>query len=219
MPWHRRAAPEIRRAAAQALSLVVPPRCGVCGAPCESDVALCHDCEQELIGPPLEFSVPGIDAGWAATDYDGVGRRLVAALKFDNRLALARAAAAAMAAAAPGEWSERGGLQPLLVPVPASPRRERMRGFDSAYALARLLMHEIGLGMTYCLERRDGPRQVGRSRAERLAGPQVFCRDPAMPSLLLVDDVVTTGATLAACAAALRHAGCERVLALTFARA
>ncbi|MGV1050451.1 MAG: ComF family protein, partial [Solirubrobacterales bacterium] len=70
-----------------------------------------------------------------------------------------------------------------------------------------------------CLARRGSGRQVGRRRAERLAHPPRIRATGAAPrSVMLVDDVLTTGATLSACARALRAAGATRVVAVTFAR-
>ena len=70
-----------------------------------------------------------------------------------------------------------------------------------------------------CLARRGAGRQVGRRRAERLGSPPRIEAPAAVPrSVLLVDDVLTTGATLSACARALREAGALRVVAVTFAR-
>jgi predicted amidophosphoribosyltransferase len=106
------------------------------------------------------------------------------------------------------------------VPVPTSRRRTLARGFDPAATLASSLGAATGLPVERCLRRRrGGARQVGRTRRERLGSPpQVIAVGAAPPSAVLVDDVLTTGATLSACAAALRRAGAIRVVALTFAR-
>ncbi|HEX5375455.1 MAG TPA: phosphoribosyltransferase family protein, partial [Solirubrobacterales bacterium] len=75
------------------------------------------------------------------------------------------------------------------------------------------------LPLAACLRRSGGGRQVGRRRADRLGHPpQVHVRGEVPRSVLLVDDVLTTGATLSACARALRSAGAVRVVAITFTR-
>jgi predicted amidophosphoribosyltransferase len=164
--------------------------------------------------PSQCFLIPGADGAWAAAPYDGIPRRLIAALKFGKRFALARVAAEAMASAIPAD------LEPgPLVPVPPDPLRHRWRGFDPATAIAEELAGALELPLPHCLVRAHSRRQVGRSRAERLAGPSVQAAADVPAEATLVDDVATTGATLAACAAALRAAGAERVLALAFARA
>ncbi len=140
---------------------------------------------------------------------------LVAALKFGARLPLAGSAGAVIAARAPADLMEG-----TIVPVPAAPARRRWRGFDAAEAIAAALSAETGLPLSPCLRRSQGRRQVGRPRSERLASPpRVRLADRPPAAAVLLDDVVTTGATLGACARALRSGGCGRVVALTFARA
>ena len=153
---------------------------------------------------------------WAALEYEGPARALVGALKFRGALALADPMAALMVAAAPGER-----LCGALVPVPLHPARRRRRGFNQAERLAAALGRRAGLPVAECLVRGGSRvRQVGRDRVERLGGPagSIRARGPVPAHAVLVDDVITTGATLAACAAVLRAAGSEEVRALVFAR-
>jgi ComF family protein len=118
-----------------------------------------------------------------------------------------------------------------LVPVPLHPRRLRSRGYNQAAAIADALARRAGLEVADCLARTGPPvTQVGRDRSERRAGPagaiEARTAAPALSAegsatperVLLVDDVVTTGATLAACRAALLAAGSVEVAAVAFAR-
>jgi predicted amidophosphoribosyltransferase len=163
---------------------------------------------------PVRATPPGLDVCWSVGPYAGVLRDLVTALKFGSLTAVARVAARAMARA-PGELPEG-----VLVPVPAAPRRLRRRGFDPAGEIARALAELRGLPLTECLRRADGPRQVGRPRAERTSLPprvRLAGSRPPPRRAILVDDVWTTGATLTACAQALRAGGSVRVAAITLA--
>jgi predicted amidophosphoribosyltransferase len=144
---------------------------------------------------------------------------MVAGLKFQGARGLARPMAAQIAAAAP-----RGLLAGVaLVPVPLHPRRAASRGYNQAFELADRLARLTGLPLADCLERSGPPTtQVGRGREERahsISGRvRVEAGRQAPNSVLIVDDVITTGSTVGACAQALRAAGTVHVTALAYAR-
>lgn len=200
------------------IAVAAPPRCGACGRGCGTGAALCHECETEILGAGAIVAAgpPGIDLAVAAAHYEGAARLLAHGLKYGRRLQLAAFAAERIAAACP-----EGELAGTLVPVPAAPWRGRWRGFDPAEEIALALARQTGLPFHgSCLRRGRGPRQVGRPRRERLAEPpRVALRGRQAPrSVLLVDDVHTTGTTLEACARALRAGSAQRVVALVVAR-
>lgn len=154
-----------------------------------------------------------LDEGYAPLPYEGPGRRLVAALKFHRLLVVAELGASLIVAGAPPDV-----LDGAIVPVPPSPLRFARRGFDPAAELARAVSGASGLTVVPCLRRLDGRPQRGRSRRRRLSAPPRFAIGAPVPErCLLLDDVTTTGATLNACAAALRRAGCLRINAVTLA--
>jgi ComF family protein len=151
--------------------------------------------------------------------FEGPARSLVHALKFRAALGVADVMAAQVVAGAP-----RGLLEApaVLVPVPTHGVRRRARGFDHAEQLARALAARTELQVARCLVRSGAPtRQAGSSRAARRAPGRIEIRVRGDPpsSVVLVDDVHTTGATLEACARELRRAGAYTVCAVTYARA
>ncbi len=203
------------RMLARALSLLAPPLCAACGEPCAAPDPICSSCQHALAaarGGTAEL--PGVGAVIWAAEYAGVARDLVTALKFGHRLQLATTLAEEIAAAVePAPFTE-------IVPVPAAPSRLRYRGFDPAAMIATELARALGVPMAQRLRRADGPRQVGRPRSERVAAPPRVTASAAAPDrILLVDDVLTTGATLVACSAALRTTGTTEIRAAVFARA
>ena len=158
---------------------------------------------------------PGRDAiarvSWAAP-YDGVARELVAALKFVD-------ASPSPTWRPPRSPPRRAARRRPRRAGPAAPLRLRRRGFDPGELIAARLTARLGLELVPCLARRSGRRQVGRRRAERLArAPRIRSIAPPPRRVLLVDDVLTTGATLGACAEALRDAGAAEIEAAVFAR-
>jgi ComF family protein len=197
-------------------AILAPPLCWSCQAPARRGAPLCAGCRRRLgflAREPVALS--GVRV-WAPVAYEGPGRDLVRALKFGGAVALAAEMAALIVASAPD-----GLLCGALVPVPLHPVRLRKRGFNQAFVLADAIARRTGLAVADCLRRRGaGPAQVGLGRRARLAGPagSIEARGPVPRKALIVDDVVTTGATLAACGAALRTAGAAEVAAVAFAR-
>ena len=195
-------------------AVAAPPRCAACGSACPAAAVLCARCGAELRSSRalVDGTIPGVELAVAAAEHTGCPREIAHALKFGRRLALARLAAEAIVRACP----ERE-LAGAIVPVPAAHWRWRWRGFDPAEEIALALAARAGLPYRPCLRRAGGPRQVGRSRTARIADPPRVRAAGAVPRrALVVDDVWTTGATLCACAGALRAAGAMEVIALTF---
>jgi ComF family protein len=186
------------------LSLVAPPLCAGCGAGAGRAEPLCAECRARLRWIRGTLWAEGVPV-WVALAYEGGARGLVRALKFRRVAGVASTMAAQVAAGVPDELLAGA----TLVPVPIHPARLRRRGFNQAELLARELAARRGCAVADCLER-VGPRgaQVGRGREERLAAVHVRVRPGASvpPRVLVVDDVMTTGATVRACATALGSA-------------
>ncbi|MDQ3675824.1 MAG: ComF family protein [Actinomycetota bacterium] len=218
---------------AQLVALVVPPCCAACRAPglraCD---ALCPPCRRALPWLPAATCercalprpcrrCPAADAAferaWAQVAYEGVARDAVRALKFARARLLADVMAAQIAACAPPALLCGG----TLVAVPAHPRRRRSRGFDPAELLAASLARRTGLPLERALRRdASAARQLGATRSQRRDVDRLgfAAWGPSPQRAVLIDDVHTTGATLDACAAALRAAGARRIVAVTWAR-
>jgi predicted amidophosphoribosyltransferase len=224
-----------RSALARLTGLLAPPACWACGAGVAVGQPLCWACRAQLrflrgprcprCGLPApcgrRCSPPGaaLAQAWAPVAFEGPARALVHALKFRGALAVADAMAAQIVAGAPPGLLA---APAALVPVPTHPLRRRVRGFDHADRLAAAIATRTGLPVAPCLTRGGAPtRQAGSSRAARRAPGRIQLRvrgDPPFEAVL-VDDVHTTGATLEACASALRRAGAYTVCAVAYARA
>lgn len=198
------------------LARLLPPLCLICQSPTgTSDSLLCPACARGLdsLHPVRPLPPPGLTNAWAAAPHEGIARDLVAALKFRRLLPAADVAAQLIAARIPSELL----FEREVVPVPPAPLRRAWRGYDPAGELALALARLTGTPLSACLRRRGSGRQRGRGRGERLANaPRIEARGRVPERPLLLDDVMTTGATLAASAAALRSAGALDVKAVTF---
>jgi predicted amidophosphoribosyltransferase len=195
---------------------LLPALCAACGRSCRPGGTLCSRCARRLAAAePLAGSGPqGLDRSWSSAAHEGVARDLVTALKFRQLLPVAELIAERIEWLAPASL-----LSGTIVPAPTARLRTLARGFDPAGEIAAALAQRLDLPLSPCLTRSGGGRQVGKRRAQRIGHPpHVRPRGEVPRSVLVVDDVLTTGATLAACARALRSAGAIRVVAITFTR-
>lgn len=220
-----------------ALDWVYPPQCAVCGMP---GYPLCLDCKNEInyitgkICPICGASIrqsalrcddcmkrlPAFDAVRSLAFYGGVIRECIHSLKYENNRSLGKYFAQLLCPII----SQEAWLINAVIPVPLSKERLKERGYNQAAAIAHPLALFLELPFQpYGLEQvRDTRSQVGLSAEERRMN--VIGAFKAIPELvhhkniLLIDDVMTTGATLESCAQVLKEAGSEKVYCLTVAR-
>ena len=182
------------------------PRCARCGQLTAIDVERCPECPGARLHCTHAFG------------YRGPIPEIVNAFKDRNRTDLARPLAALVADQVPPPVAGT-----VLVPVPLSTRRHRERGYNQAEILARALGTRWGMEARNLLERtHDGPHQRGAGRDARAAqvrGAFALRRGVVgIEHVVLIDDVHTTGATLAACARAFRSSGVNVITAIAVAR-
>ena len=208
------------------LDLIYPPRCPFCGRVLEvwEDEGLCHQCQKTLpwqleVGKQVDFCARCFSPLW----YQGSVRRGMEQFKFRGGQIHARLFGTLMAQCLQNRWQKP---MDLITWVPLSRKRLRERGYDQAELLARRVGEVTGLPVTAALVKTRNTKAQSSLDADdsRKANVQgvYACRpgvDLAGKRVILVDDVATSGSTLAECAACLRKAGAVSVVALTLARA
>ena len=234
-------------ALAPLVDLVFPPRCPLCGDALSNQGGLCSDCWAELVIPgepccatcsrPFREDIAGEssqcgvclahpplhDGIAAATLYNDASRKLILAFKHGRKIALASQLGHLMAAKLP----DAGDPSPLLVPVPLHRWRLWMRGFNQAVLLARTLeRHGKGRCAVDVLVRQKSTPMLGgmtSSARERILRGAIrinprWAQTVRGCDVVLVDDVLTSGATTNVCVKALRKAGARTVTIACFAR-
>lgn len=206
------------------LDLVFPPHCVACD---RIGAWICPTCLQMLPDQPILAA----DAWWGDRGHLTTLRSLslhefplreaVHGLKYGGMRVLAQPLAEILAR----RWENISPTIDMVVPIPLHGARRRRRGYNQARLLASAFCQRSGLPLAdgVVIRQRNTPSQVGRSRAERQRNMRgaFRCIDDALrgKSLLLIDDVCTTGATLDACAQALLQGGANQVHAFTLTRA
>jgi ComF family protein len=221
----------LHRLASTALDLAFPAACSGCG---REGPPLCAVCLPALdarlalpggtpIGLPADIPAPLLQLEWCAP-FTGPVRDAIHDLKYSGERRLAEPLGEAVAR----RWRRVGQGAEVVVPVPVHAERERYRGYDQATLIAAAVARRLGLPLALALERGRATIaqfELGRDeRAANVAGAFRLRSDRAAARavigcwVLLVDDVVTTGATLAACATTLRRGGAAAVSAIAVAR-
>ncbi|MFC0681373.1 ComF family protein [Lysobacter korlensis] len=194
----------VRSALLDAWAVLAPVECAGCGRP---DRAVCRSCRAALEPALVRRSLPDGTPAVAALDYTGVLRAMVLGYKEGDRTDTARVLAGPLAMAVAAARDLPGGAAAELVPVPTSAAAYRRRGYDPV----RLLLRRARLPACRVLRRTRGriaQKALGSGERRRNAAGTMRARRPlGGRTFVLVDDVLTTGATLQECVRAVRAAG------------
>lgn len=201
-----------RRVIRETVAFLVPVVCAGCG---ENDVSVCATCRDALCNSILTRTLDGVPV-YSAAHYSGRVKRMLLAVKRDGRVDAASALGIALHAAITAALADAEGRGIELATVPASLRSRQRRGFVPV----DLMVRRAGFGRSRVLAWRRRPRdQIGLGRAQRtenLAGA-IRSKNVRGRRFIVVDDVVTSGATLSECVRALRLSGGEIVACATVA--
>ena len=198
------------------VDLVFPPTCSGCG---RVDFRFCNECLKELQSYPLEFQFVSSGAlhGLASTGiYDGLLGQAIRALKYDRVTGLA----AHLAERLKRTYEQTHWPIDLIMPVPLAERRREDRGYNQSALLASCMSQHFAIPCRTDLMRRiretdQQARLSGEQRMENVRNAFEASDEVAGLSILLIDDVVTTGSTLSECARALKSERAKAVYGLT----
>lgn len=196
----------MRTALADALTLLLPVDCAGCDAP---DTVLCDACCAALAPDPTRRRLDDGLVVWSGLRFDGVPARVIRALKEEGRAGLAAPLANALRSAVDAAAAGETRRPPILVPLPTSRGAHLRRGYRVPDLLARRTGCPVLPLLRHSGRTRDQRGLDRASRRDNVAGAFAVRRAQGVERVVLVDDVVTTGATLGEAARVLRIAGIE----------